>query len=110
MNYHMNKLNSTLLELFNMLKIAKGAFKKEKNPVFLLQSSRMSKKKDKKNKDVVSKTNAPTGGIKKDNGTYHHCSKEGHWRRNYKEYLATMKANKLNETSTLGTREKYKIN
>ena len=51
-----------------MLKIAKGAFKKEKNPVFLLQSSRMSKKKDKKNKDVVSKANAPTGGIKKDNG------------------------------------------
>ena len=31
MNYHMNKLDNTLLELFNMLKIVEDALKKEKN-------------------------------------------------------------------------------
>jgi hypothetical protein len=36
----------------------------------------MSKKKDKKNKGVVSKANKPTDGIKKDKGTCHHCGKE----------------------------------
>jgi hypothetical protein len=30
MNYHMNKLDNTLLELFNMLKIVEDALKKEK--------------------------------------------------------------------------------
>jgi hypothetical protein len=38
----------------------------------------MSKKKVKKNMNVVSKTNKPTGDIKKDKGMCHHCSKEGH--------------------------------
>jgi len=55
MNYHMNKLDSTLPKLFNMLKTAERALKKEKDLVLLVQSSRMSKKKDKKNKGVVSK-------------------------------------------------------
>ena len=60
----------------------------------------MSKKKVKKNMNVVSKTNKPTRDIKKDKGMCHHCSKEGHQRRNCKEYLATMKVKKLNEAST----------
>jgi hypothetical protein len=44
MNYHMNKLDSTLPELFNMLNIAEWALKKEKYLVLLVQSSKMSKK------------------------------------------------------------------
>jgi len=74
MNYYMNKLDNTLLE--NMLKIAKRALKKEKCSVLLVQSFRMSKKKDKKNKGVVFKTNKPTRGIKKDKGIGHHYGKE----------------------------------
>jgi len=62
----------------------------------------MSKKKDKKNKCVVFKANKPTGGIKKDKDICHHYGKEGHWRRNCKEYLATVKAEKLNEAYTSG--------
>jgi len=57
---------------------------------------------DKKNKGVVSKANKHIIGIKKDNGTCYHCGKEGHWIRNCKDYLATVKAKKLNEASTLG--------
>jgi len=62
----------------------------------------MSKKNNKKNKGVVSKANKPNGGIKKDKGTCHYCGSEGYLRRNCKEYLVTMKAKKLNETSTSG--------
>ena len=65
----MNKLDSTVLELFNMFKTAEGALKKEKGLVLLVQSSIMSMKKDKNNKGVVSKANKPTRGIKKDKGT-----------------------------------------
>ena len=65
----MNKLDSTVLELFNMFKTAEGVLKKEKGLVLLVQSSIMSMKKDKKNKGVVSKANKPTRGIKKDKGT-----------------------------------------
>jgi hypothetical protein len=96
----MNKLDSTLPELLNKLKTAEGNLKKEKGLVLLIQSSRMSKKKDKKSKGVVFKANKPTRGIKK--GTCHHYGKEGHSRRNYKEYLVTVKANKPNEASTSG--------
>ena len=60
MNYHMNKLDSTLLELLNMLKTTKRAFKKEKCLVLLLHYSRICNKKDEKNKGVVSKANKPT--------------------------------------------------
>jgi hypothetical protein len=106
MNYPINKLDSTLPELFNMLKTVERALKKEKGLVLLVWSSRISKKKEKKNKGVVSQVNKPTRGIKKHKGICHHCGKEGHWRRNCKEYLATMKANKLNETYTSGTKKK----
>jgi hypothetical protein len=85
-----------------MVKTAEGDFKKEKCQGLLIQSSRMSKKKDKKNKGVVSKANKPTGGIMKDKGTCHHYGKEEHWRRNCKEYLATVNAKKLNEAFTSG--------
>jgi predicted rRNA methylase YqxC with S4 and FtsJ domains len=59
----MNKLDNTLPKLFNMLKTAERALKKEKDLVLLVQSSRMSKKNDKKNKGVVSK-------VKKKKKTY----------------------------------------
>ena len=54
MNYHINKLDSTLSKFLDMFRTLKRAFKEEKCLVFLVQSSRMSKKNDKKNKGVVS--------------------------------------------------------
>ena len=46
-NYHMNKLNTSLPELLNMLKIIESHIKKDKNPLLLVDG--ISKKKaDKK--------------------------------------------------------------
>jgi hypothetical protein len=80
MNYHMNKLDSTLLELLNILKNIKWAHKKEKSFILLVQSFGMSKNKNKnKNKKgFVSKVKKPTKGIKKDKTTYYHCGKYGY--------------------------------
>jgi len=41
----------------------------------------MSKKKDNKNKSVVSKVNKLIRSVKKDNDICDHCDKEKHWRR-----------------------------
>jgi len=78
MNYHMNKLDSALPELLKILKIAEEVLKKEKDLVLLVQYFKMSKKKDKNNKSVVSKTSKPIGDIIKDKDTCHHCGKKGH--------------------------------
>ena len=43
MNYHMNKLNTSLSELLNMLKTAESHIKKEKDPLLLV--GKTSKKK-----------------------------------------------------------------
>ena len=60
-----------------MLKTIEGTLKKEKCHVLLIHSSKMFKKKSKKNKSHVSKAKKPTGGIKI-RGTHHHCGKDGH--------------------------------
>jgi hypothetical protein len=57
----------------------------------------MYKKKNNKNKGSIFKTRKPTGGIKNDEGICHHCGKENHHRRNYKDYLTTVKAKKFIE-------------
>ena len=61
-----------------MFKTIEGALIRKKGQVLLVQSSIMSKKKDKKNKGVISKANKPNGGIKKEKGIYLHSGKEGH--------------------------------
>ncbi|KAB2602882.1 hypothetical protein D8674_003887 [Pyrus ussuriensis x Pyrus communis] len=72
MNYNMNKMDHTLSELLNMLVTAEKTMKE----------------------NVVG---TPKGGVKKKKkamepkGTCHHCGKEGHWRRNCRFYLATLK-------------------
>ena len=45
LNYHMNKLNTSLPELLNMLKTAESHVKKEKAPVLLVDKKRKSGKK-----------------------------------------------------------------
>ena len=94
MNYHMNKLNTSLSELLNMLKTAESHIKKEKAPLLLV--GKISKKKlgFKGSKKVLN----PKGGKMKKKGkkvsgqgTCFHYDKAGHWKRNYKLYLATVK-------------------
>ena len=76
-NYHMNKLNTSLPKLLNILKIAENHFKGEKTLVLLVD--KINKKKDKK--DSKKKMN-PKAGISKKKisakGTCYHCGKKGH--------------------------------
>ena len=94
-NYHMNKLNTSLPELLNMLKIVESHIKKEK--ALLLFEGKTSKKK----LDFMGSKKAPNpkGGKMKmkgkkvsKQGTYFHYGNTGYWKRNYKLYLATVKA------------------
>ena len=76
----MNKLNISLLELLNMLKIVESHFKGEK--AWILLVDKISKKKAKK--DFKKKMNSKVGISKKKvnkvftKSTCYHCGKEGH--------------------------------
>ena len=76
----MNKLNISLLELLNMLKIVESYFKNKKAPVLLVD--KINKKKDKKGskkklnpKPSISRKKAKKVSTK---GTCYHCDKDGH--------------------------------
>ncbi|XP_068339046.1 uncharacterized protein [Pyrus communis] len=102
MNYNMNKMDHTLSELLNMLVTAEKTMIKE-NVVgtsavaYNKPSSSKSKPQGKgKGKEKKSPTLKPKGGVKKKKamepkGACHHCGKEGHWKRNCRLYLATLK-------------------
>ena len=103
MNFNMNKLECSLTELLNMLKTAEPTIKKEKGTIMLVAGSKKKKPKNglKKSKKKAAK---PNGGVKKDKpkGTCFHCGQDGHWKRNCKAYLDSLKSKKLGEASTSG--------
>ncbi|WRX16506.1 zinc finger protein [Theobroma cacao] len=113
LNFHMNRLEATLPELLNMLDTVGRSIRKDKGSLFLVSSSKAQmkqrKKKAQKGKKVKSqneKALKPKGGVKRDKekDICHHCGKLGHWKRNCKEYLATVsKKKKLIEFSDSGT-------
>ena len=97
-NYHMNKLNISLSEWLNMLKIVESHFKGEKAPVLLVD--KINKKKDKKDfkKKINSKVSIFKRKVKKVSakGTCYHYRKDGQWKKNCKEYLVTVKHKEAN--------------
>ena len=93
MNYDMNKMVVTLLELLNMLKAAKDLIKKEKPTVMLVEKSDTSLKlkpngKNFKRKGSQSFNKAQGDKVNKDakkkkaKGNCFHCGKPSHWKRN----------------------------
>jgi hypothetical protein len=79
--------------------LLKRPLRRKKDPILLVHSSRMSKKKDKKKKSVASKVNKPTWGIKKKG----HLSSLWHGtilKEELQGISCNRKAKKLNETST----------
>ncbi|KAM1105258.1 hypothetical protein ACFX13_013840 [Malus domestica] len=102
MNYNMNKMDGTLSELLNMLVTTEKTMKKENvvgTAAVAYNKSSSSKVKPQgkgKGKEKKSPTPKPQGEVRKKKakepkGTCHHCGKEGHWKRNCRLYLATLK-------------------
>ena len=106
MNFHMHKMQCTLVELINMLVTAELSMKGSKGSVLTVKqtsSKRKSfgKKKKSVKKQKVDGKNKKTGPKKKasEKGNYFHCQSEGHQKWNYRQYLATLK-NKRSEEHT----------
>ena len=103
MNFNMNKLEVTLLELLNMLREAESTIKKEK-PVLYTSETRKKRKVEKslkkgKDKGRPGKAKVAKKEPVKDKGQCFHYGKDGHWKRNCKEYLAKRAKQKLDEAS-----------
>ena len=91
MNFNMNKLEVTLPELLNMLREAESTIKKEK-PVLYTGETRKKRKAERslkkgKGKGKQGKAKVAKKDPTKDKGQCFHYGKDGHWKRNYKEYL-----------------------
>ncbi|CAA0811079.1 Unknown protein, partial [Striga hermonthica] len=103
-NFNMHNMETSLPELVNMLKTAESTIKKDK-PVLLFGSSFGSKtlksKKRKGKGKVPNKSNKKANNNKdknkekvnpQSNHECYYCGKTGHWKRNCKEYLASLKS------------------
>ncbi|KAH9750809.1 Integrase catalytic domain-containing protein [Citrus sinensis] len=91
MNFNMNKMECSLAELLKMLNTAETCIKKPKD-VMAIEGPSTKKGKKKKFQPKAK------GGIKKgkankpnDKGKCFHCGKNGHWKRNCKSYLNSLK-------------------
>ena len=108
MNFNMNKIEVPLTELIKMLKSAEDNIKKERGTTMLINSSKTKKRSNANLKKVKQKKKMikASGGVKKDKtkdkGTCFHCGKDGHWKRNCKVYLDSLKQKKHNDASTSG--------
>src|SRR5262249_5136674 len=89
LNYNMNKLESSLDELLNMLVVAEGGLHKEAPPVMVVGRANNGKRKGaappkKKKKTKLAKGQAQVRGKRKaeKDSECHRCKKIGHWARN----------------------------
>ncbi|XP_066347999.1 uncharacterized protein [Miscanthus floridulus] len=100
-NYHMHGVEKGLNELCGLLKIAKADIKKgassshvmavQNKPKFKKKGNSWKKKKGKA-KDEISKPNPPALKAGPTTGAEcFHCHGKGHWKRNYKLYLESIK-------------------
>ena len=100
MNFNMGKNEVMINELVNMLVATESTIKKDK-PMILVSTSKAHKgtQKGKKKKSFSSKGKQPAvqgGGIKKKKGVdpnvkCFYCGELGHWKRNCKANLASLK-------------------
>ncbi|VFQ70630.1 unnamed protein product [Cuscuta campestris] len=112
-NYEMRGFDKLLPKLLKMSQTAEKCLTKGKgSSVLLIQGGKVKKKKFRKfgtkgkgkiKHESTSSNLKPKGGVAKDSRC-HHCGKQGHWRRNCKDYLAFKK--KEGDASASGAEEK----
>ncbi|XP_020266445.1 uncharacterized protein LOC109841932 [Asparagus officinalis] len=99
-NFSIQEINLTLSELSNMLQRVEGIMKKDKSIVIVTETAIPSnykkrkfsyKKKRAKGKKVFKKESFQTG----DESFF--CNKKGHWKRNCKSYIVSLKKDKSSE-------------
>ncbi|PWA69096.1 zinc finger, CCHC-type [Artemisia annua] len=115
-NYNMHSMGKTIVELHNMLKLAKKGMPKKAPVVLAINKGRIQKKnkgkplapgkgqgKGKAQLAYAPKPKIPPPAKKehpaKDTAC-HHCGVVGHWRRNCAAYLEGLKKNKASGAST----------
>jgi hypothetical protein len=116
-NYHMHGADKGLNELCGMLKIAESDIKKGagSSHVMAIQNKPAFKRKGKswkkkgKAKDKIPMPNQEPKASPAANAKCFHCKEIGHWKRNYKLYLGSLKNKGSQGTSTSGTLHVYVI-
>ena len=91
----------TLPKLLNILREAKSTIKKEKLVLYIGETKKKRKTeksfKKGKGKGRLGKAKVTKRDPTKDKGPCFHYDKDGHWKRNYKEYLTERAKQKLEE-------------
>ncbi|RZR75007.1 hypothetical protein BHM03_00047606 [Ensete ventricosum] len=86
-----------------MLREAESAIKKEKLILYIGETKKKMKAsmtlKNGKDKERPGKAKFAKRDPTKDKGQCFHCGQDGHWKRNYKDYLADKVKQKLGEAS-----------
>src|SRR3954469_2093340 len=94
MNYNMQNMDKSLLELFSMLKSAEVEIKKEHQVLLVNKTTKFKKQGKSKKKGNLKKggkkVTAPAKKTKPDTECFYYKG-EGHWKRNCPKYLADLK-------------------
>ncbi|XP_073099946.1 uncharacterized protein [Elaeis guineensis] len=97
-NYHMNKIQCTKLELLNMLVTTKGTLKSSRDTVLTMERTLFFKRKSTEKKKFVKKQKVENRSMKKvfrkkvaEKGKCFHYNNNGHWKRNCLAYLTSLK-------------------
>ena len=98
----MNKIDSTLSELLNMLVTTEGILKDSKGTVLVVERASTSKikstwkRKSKPAKNQKQESKLKKDALKKvaDKGKCFHCNNDSHWKRNCPIYLESLKKKK----------------
>ena len=117
LNYHMQSKETSIPKLINLLKTVEPTLKNKAKTMVLVDSS--ISKKGFKNKKKKKKAMKAKGGVTKKKvkeatlkDTYFHCGQDGHWRRNYKAYLGSLKkkaSDALYNSQSMTTKDQNKI-